>query len=132
MEQAEASPCAWRCREGGAKSLRIGSVSDPLIPDRLWRREEQELQPVSSAFIQTGRFFSGHVPAERTADLQRLRRGAREGGGGEEKLFFKQLVVRETALAKAGNSHRVTDEALCRCDKTNQIANEQYVNAMLY
>lgn len=41
--------------------------------------------------------------------------------------------MRETEFARAEkNNGGMTDEALCRYDKIHEIANEQYVNVMLY
>lgn len=65
--------------------------------------------------------------------LQRLHQGAPEVQQTEEELFLKQLFMRETVFARAKkNNGCMTDEALCRYDKIHEIANEQYVNVMLY
>lgn len=40
--------------------------------------------------------------------------------------------MQEAALSNAENNCGITDEALCRCDKIYEIANEHYVNVMLY
>lgn len=81
----------------------------------------------SAAAAAASSLRSSQRPAEASA---RCVRGG--GGGTEERRFLKQLFTQETAFAAAENSRRITDEALCRWDEINQIANEQYVNAMLY
>lgn len=65
--------------------------------------------------------------------LQILRQGAPEVHQTEEVLFLKQLFMRERVFARAEkNNGGMTDEALCRYDKVHEIANEKYVNVMLY
>lgn len=118
-------------------------LTHPEISDRLWRQEEQKLLLfVSISYIYSNRRFLGHgclvffhrAPSHPIPSPETCRGSAEVCGGGEteEKLLLKQLFMQETAIAKAQNSRRITDEALCRYDKISTIANEQYVNVLLY